>query len=71
MKQNYPQKYLWRNRICHKYIDMCALIGNLLLMVMRRYLKTLIELLGIGEYRYPVFYADFYSLFNHPQKIEK
>ena len=40
MKQNYPQKYLWRNRICHKYIDMCALIGNLLLMVMRRYLKN-------------------------------
>ena len=71
MKQNCPLKYFYRESVNAIKIQIWGtLIANLLLMVMQRGLARLWSFSGLTTMVRInlMYYVDFYSLFNHPEK---
>ena len=71
IKQNFPLKYFYGERANAIKIQIwVTLIANLLLMVMQRSLKRSWSFSGLATMvRITLmYYVDFYSLFNHPEK---
>ena len=71
MKQNFSSEiFLWRECQRHKIQIWVTLIANLLLMVMQKGLKRQWSFSGLTTMvRITLmYYVDFYSLFNNPEK---
>ncbi len=71
MKQNYPLKYFYEESTNAIKIQIwVTLIANLLLMVMQRGLTRSWSFSGLAMIARInlMYYVEFYSLFNHPEK---
>lgn len=71
MKQNFPLKYFYGESANAIKIQICVtLIANLLLMVMQRGLTRPWSFSGLATMVRInlMYYVDFYSLFNNPEK---
>jgi hypothetical protein len=71
MKQNFPLKYFYgENANAIKIQIWVTLIANLLLMVMQRGLTRSWSFSGLATMVRIIlmYYIDFYSFFNHPEK---
>ena len=71
IKQNFPLKYFYgENANVIKIQIWVTLIANLLLMIMKKKLIRLWSFSGLATMIWITFmyYVDFYSLFNHPEK---
>lgn len=74
MKQNFPLKYFYGESANAIKIQIwITLIANLLLMVMQKGLTRSWSFSGLATMVRitMMYYVDFYSLFNHPEKIGK
>lgn len=71
IKQNFPLKYFYgENANVIKIQIWVTLIANLLLMIMKKKLIRSWSFSGLATMIWITFmyYVDFYSLFNHPEK---
>lgn len=74
IKQNFPLKYFYGESANAIKIQIwVTLIANLLLMVMKKKLTRSWSFSGLATMMRItlMYYVDFYSLFNHPEKIGK